>query len=37
MFDLCLQFLTQLIDLLPGFIGIYILFDFIGVLLFGRR
>lgn len=37
MFDVSLAFLGQLIELLPGLIAIYILFDFIGTLLFGRR
>lgn len=37
MFDVATTFMTQLIDLIPGLIGIYILFDFIGTLLFGRR
>ena len=37
MFDITLTFLSQLIDNLPFFIGLYILFDFIGTLLFGRR
>lgn len=37
MFEVALTFLSQMIDLIPGLIGIYILFDFIGTLLFGRR
>lgn len=37
MFDIALTFMSKLIDLIPGLIGIYILFDFIGSLLFGRR
>ena len=36
MFNVALTFMSQLIDLLPGLIGLYILFDFIGMLLFGR-
>lgn len=36
MFDVVLTFLSQLIDLMPFLIGLYILFDFIGSLLFGR-
>ena len=36
MFDVCLAFLGQLCECLPFFIGMYILFDFIGTLLFGR-
>ena len=37
MFDISLQFLSQLIDLIPGLIGIYIIFDLTGSLLFGKR
>lgn len=37
MFEVALQFLSQLIDLMIPMIAIYILFDFIGTLLFGRR
>ena len=36
MFDVAVTFINQLIGLLPGLIGLYILFDFIGMLLFGR-
>lgn len=36
MFEVATTFMTQLIELMPGLIGIYILFDFIGSLLFGR-
>ena len=37
MFDVALQFLEQLITLMPGLIALYILFDFMGSLLFGKR
>lgn len=37
MIEVSLTYLSQLIDLIPGLIGLYILFDFIGMLLFGRR
>lgn len=37
MFEVATTFMTQLIGLIPGLIGIYILFDFIGTLLFGRK
>ncbi len=37
MFDVVLQFLSRLVDLIPSFIALYILFDFIAMLLFGRR
>lgn len=36
MFDVSLSFISQLIDLLIPLISLYILFDFIGVFLFGR-
>lgn len=36
MFEVALTFLNQLIGLIPALIGLYILFDFIGTLLFGR-
>ena len=37
MFDVSIQFLSQLIDLIPYLIALYLVFDFIGMLLFGRR
>lgn len=37
MFDVAEQFLIQLIDFLPYLIGLYLIFDFIGSLLFGRK
>lgn len=37
MFDIALQFMSQLIDLIIPMIAIYILFDWVGTLLFGRR
>lgn len=37
MFDVTLTFISQLIELLPSLISLYILFDFIGSILFGRR
>lgn len=36
MFDVAITFLGQLCDNLPYFIGMYICFDFIGTILFGR-
>lgn len=36
MFDVSLTFISQLIDLMIPLIALYILFDFIGVFLFGR-
>lgn len=37
MFDITVQFMVQLIELMPIFIGVYILFDFIGSFFFGKR
>lgn len=37
MFDIATQFMVQLIDLIPGVIGIYLIFDLMGSLLFGKR
>lgn len=37
MFEVSLAFMSQLIDLITPMISIYILFDFIGTLIFGRR
>lgn len=36
MFDVSLHFIVQLVDLIPGVIGIYVLFDLLGSLLFGK-
>lgn len=36
MFDIAMQFMTQLIDLIPAIIGVYLIFDLTGSLLFGR-
>lgn len=37
MFDVATTLMSQLVTLLPGMIGIYILFDLTGALLFGKR
>lgn len=37
MFEITLQFMSQLIELIPGIIGLYVIFDFVGSLLFSRR
>lgn len=37
MFEIAEQFFVQLIDLMPAVFGIYVLFDLIGSLLFGKR
>lgn len=37
MFEISLTLLKQLISLMPGLFGVYVLFDLIGGLLFGKR
>lgn len=37
MFEIATTFLSQLITLIPGLVGLYILFDLIGCLLFEKR
>lgn len=37
MIDCSIQMLSSLIDIMPAIIGIYIMFDFLGTLLFGKR
>ena len=37
MFDVCEQMLVQLIHCLPVLLGVYMIFDFVGSLLFGRK
>lgn len=37
MFEVATTFMVQLVDLLVPVIAIYILFDFVGSLLFGKR
>lgn len=37
MFEISLQFLSQLISILPVLIVLYIVFDFLGSFFFGKR
>lgn len=37
MFDVAISLMTQLIKLIPGIVAIYIFFDLIGSLFFGKR
>lgn len=37
MFDIATNFMVQLVDLIPAVIGIYLIFDLMGSLLFGKR
>jgi len=36
MFDIATQFMVQMVGLIPGVFGIYILFDLMGSLLFNK-
>lgn len=37
MFEISIAFMKQLVDLIIPLISLYILFDFMGSLLFGKR
>lgn len=37
MFDIAIQFMVQMVELLPAVFGIFILFDLLGSLLFGKN
>lgn len=37
MFEIALKFMEQLVDLIVPLIALYVLFDFVGSLLFGKR
>lgn len=37
MFEIASQFMIQLIEFIPGYLALFLIFDFIGSLLFGRR
>lgn len=37
MFEVAIQFMVQMVELIPGVFGIYILFDLLGSLLFNKR
>lgn len=37
MFDIAIQFMVQLVGLLPAVFAIFILFDLLGSLLFGKN
>lgn len=37
MFDVAMEFMGQLISIFPVLFTLYVLFDFIGSLLFGKR
>lgn len=37
MFEIVEEFMKDFINLLPGFLVIYLIFDFIGSLLFGKQ
>lgn len=37
MFDVAVQFMVQMVELIPGVFGLYIVFDLLGSLLFNKR
>lgn len=37
MYDIAIQFMVQLVGLMPVYFGLYVIFDFTGSLLFGKR
>lgn len=37
MFEIATNMMVQLVELIPGVFGIYILFDLMGSLLFGNK
>ena len=37
MFEIAIQFMVQLVSLMPAVFGVYVLFDLMGSLLFGKR
>lgn len=37
MFDIAIEFMVQLVYLMPAVFGIYILLDFLGSFFFGKR
>ena len=37
MFEICEQMLVQLVEIIPFLLGLYLLFDFVGGLLFSKR
>lgn len=37
MFDITIQFMVQLVGMIPSVYGLYILFDLLGGLLFDKR
>lgn len=37
MFDVAVTLMVQMVELIPGIFGLYIVFDFLGSLIFGRK
>lgn len=37
MFDIAIQFMVQMVGLIPAVFGLFILFDLLGGLLFGKK
>lgn len=36
MFEIAIEFMVKIVDLLPGLICLYVVFDFLGSILFGK-
>ena len=37
MFEVVITFMVDFINLIPGFLVLYLIFDFVGALLFGKN
>lgn len=37
MFDIAIQFMVEMVGFIPAIFGIYIIFDLLGSLIFGKR
>lgn len=37
MFEIASTLMVQLVDYIPAFIGLWLIFDFMGSLIFGKR
>lgn len=37
MFDIAIQFMVQMVGFIPAVFGLYIIFDLLGSLLFGKK
>lgn len=37
MFEIATDFMVQIVYLIPGYLGLYLIFDFLGSFFFGRN